>query len=481
MKKLKYLIVVFLGLLIFPTFVSAASGKISVTGTNTAVEGNTVTVTVTLSSNTPIGSWEMSLNYDKNYLRLTGSTAEAGGTYMANVTSTSAGVKSKSYTFTFKTLKKGTTTVSLSSYYVVANDMSDMSITAGSKQIKIITQQELEASYSKDNNLKALSVEGFEITPEFNKDTLEYNAVVPENTKEINIIATPNDGKSSITGAGLKEVTSGTNTFEIVVRAQNGGEKTYKLIVEVKDANPINVEVDNKNYTVVKIKDNLPVANYYSEYTVNINDFEIPAYKNENTNIVLVGLKDTDGNISLFIYDESAKEYKKYNEVGVNKTTIYPLHYDQEIAGYTKGTITLGDTSVEAYYYDKDSKFAIIYGVNVENGEKGLYLYDKENQTLTRYNAEYINELQDKLKVYSYIIIGFSAILVVMFVLLIAIVRSKKKKKKNKVNNETKKEIKEEVKEEKTNEIIEITNEAKEEKMYDEKPKKKGRKKKGTK
>lgn len=480
MKKIKYLVVTIISLILFPTLVSAASGKINVTGTNTAVEGNTVTVTVTLSSTTPIGSWEMSLNYDKNYLKLIGSTAEAGGTYMANVTSTSAGVKSKSYTFTFKTLKKGTTKVSLSSYYVVANDMSDMSITAGSKQIKIITQQELEASYSKDNNLKSLSVEGFEITPEFNKDTLEYNVVVPENTKEINIIATPNDGKSSITGAGLKEVTSGTNTFEIVVRAQNGGEKTYKLIVEVKDANPINVEIDNKNYTVVKIKENLPVANYYNEYTININDFEIPAYKNDNTNIVLVGLKDNDGNISLFIYDESTKEYKKYNEVGVNKTTIYPLHYDKEISGYTKGTISLGETTVEAYYYDKDSKFAIIYGVNVENGEKGLYLYDKENQTLTRYNDEYINELQDKLKMYSYIIIGFSVILVVMFILLIVIAKSKKKKKKNKVTDDAKKEIREEVKEEKPNEIIEIATES-EEKIYDEKPKKKGRKKKGTK
>lgn len=475
MKKLKYLVAVIVSMLVFPSLVSAASGKINVTGTNTVVVGNTVTVTVTLSSNTPIGSWEMSLNYDKNYLKLASSTAEAGGTYMANVTSSTAGVKSKSYTFTFKTLKKGSTNVSLSSYYVVANDMSDMSITAGSKKIKIITQQELEASYSKDNNLKSLNVDGFDITPEFNKDTLEYSVVVPENTKEVTINGVANDNKSSITGLGTKEVTLGTNSFDIVVRAQNGAEKTYKLVVEVKDASPINVTIDNSNYTVVKIKENLPAANYYSEYTVNINSFEIPAYKNDNTGIVLVGLKNNDGNISLFMYDEKTSEYKKYTEVGVNKITIYPLHYDQEIKGYTKGTISLNNEEVEAYYHDKDSDFALIYGINIETGEKALHLYDKKNQTLTKYNDEYINELQDRLKLYSYIIIGFSIILVVMFILLIAVNKSKKKKKRK-----TKPEVIEEVKpEKKENEIVEITNDQSEE----EKPKEevKGKKKKSKK
>ena len=47
----------------------------------------------------------------------------------------------------------------------------------------------------------------------------------------------------------------GTNAFEIVVKAQNGAEKVYKLTVNVIDENPIEVTIDNKKYTVVRKND----------------------------------------------------------------------------------------------------------------------------------------------------------------------------------------------------------------------------------
>ena len=56
MKKIKLLIVALLSLIILPSIVSAATGKITVSGTTTSVVGNKVTVTVTLSSGTKIGS-----------------------------------------------------------------------------------------------------------------------------------------------------------------------------------------------------------------------------------------------------------------------------------------------------------------------------------------------------------------------------------------------------------------------------------------
>ena len=77
MKKIKLILMSLFCILAFPNLVNAASGKINVTGTSTVVVGNNVTVTVTLSSNTPIGSWEMSLNYDKNYLQLRSTNSES--------------------------------------------------------------------------------------------------------------------------------------------------------------------------------------------------------------------------------------------------------------------------------------------------------------------------------------------------------------------------------------------------------------------
>ena len=108
MKKVKYFLISLFLLVILPFEVSAASGTIKVTSrTNQVVVGNRITLTVTLSSSTPIGSWQMNLDYDKNYLELVETSSDSGGSGMASVMQSTTGVKSKSYTFTFRTKKTG--------------------------------------------------------------------------------------------------------------------------------------------------------------------------------------------------------------------------------------------------------------------------------------------------------------------------------------------------------------------------------------
>ena len=423
MKKIKYLLLSLFSLFFLPIVVNAASGKIAVSGPNQAVVGNTITVTVNLTSSTGIGSWEMDLDYNKSYLQLTSSTAESGGTAMVGYATADAGTKSAKYTFKFKVLKTGSTAITVPSYDVYAADMSSMSITSSGKNIKIITQQELEASYSKNNDLSSLSVEGFELTPAFAKDILDYSVIVPEDTKEINIVAKASDSKSSINGTGTHEVTSGSNSFQVVVKAENGSEKTYNLNVEVKDANPINVEVNGKNYTVVKIKENLPGKSSFSDYTITINDMEIPAYQNENLNVVLVGLKDESGDVSLFQYEND--KYTIYQEIGLNKITIMPKSPDKLIDNYIEEERNINGINTKVYSLSKDSRFVLIYGINIETGEEGYYEYDTKTDTLILYHDEYIKTLEEKINLYTYIIIGFLGIFVVMFILGIVLLKKK--------------------------------------------------------
>ena len=453
MRKIKVILISLFCLLVIPKTVFAASGKINVSGTSTVVVGNNVTVTVTLSSSTLIGSWEMSLNYDKNYLQLRSATSESNGIRMA--ASTATGVKSKSYTFTFKTLKKGSTSVSVGGYLAYAyNDLSEISLSSNSKTINIITQAELEASYSKNNNLASLGIDGFTLTPEFNANTLEYSVIVPEDTKEVNLTGTVQDKKASITGVGVQQVNQGNNKFLVTVKAENGSEKTYTINVDVKDENPIEVIVGDKKYTVVKIKENLPIASLYNEYSVKINEFDIPAYKNDYTGLVLVGLKDTEGNISLFIYDDENNSYKGYNELKSSQITIYPLKPEENIEGYKKGNVKIQDIDVEGFYLNEDSDFFVIYGVNVETGDKGFYMYDKKMQTLIKYNDELSSLLSEKIKLYTYIIIGFISLSVVMLIIIIVLVCKKGKKKKRGKDKE--KVVEEKINKEDKNEIIEI-------------------------
>lgn len=453
MRKIKVILMSLFCLLVIPKTVFAASGKINVSGTSTVVVGNNVTVTVTLSSSTLIGSWEMSLNYDKNYLQLRSATSESNGIRMA--ASTATGVKSKSYTFTFKTLKKGSTSVSVGGYLAYAYaDLSEISLSSNSKKINIITQAELEASYSKNNNLASLGVEGFTLTPEFNANTLEYSVTVPEDTKNVNITGTVQDKKASINGVGVHDVNQGNNKFLVTVKAENGSEKTYTINVDVKDENPIEVTVGDKKYTVVKIKENLPIASLYNEYSIKINEFDIPAYKNDYTGLVLVGLKDAEDNISLFIYDDENNSYKEYNELKSSQITIYPLKPEENIEGYKKGNVKIQDIAVEGFYLNEDSDFFVIYGVNVETGDKGFYMYDKKMQTLIKYNDELSSLLSEKIKLYTYIIIGFISLSVVMLIIIIVLVCKKGKKKKRGKDKE--KVVEEKINKEDKNEIIEI-------------------------
>lgn len=445
MKKILSIII---AVLLLPIMVNASSGTISVSGANTGVVGNKITVTVNLKG-TALGSWEMDLNYDKSYLQLISSTAEGGGTYMVNA-STSA-IKSKNYTFTFKALKSGSTKLSVGSYSVYDfNDQSLVSISSSSsKTIKIMTQAELEASYSKDNNLKSLTVEGFDLTPTFDKDVLNYSVIVPEDTIKINVKAVASDSRSSIKGDGEIEVNTGANTVSVVVTAENGSEKTYTISVEVKDNNPIYVKVNNKDLSLVKASRLLSKPDAFEETTVTINDVEIPAFYNEICDITLVGLKSDDGKINLFIYDKDNNTYKNFVVITLDSVILMPIENDDAVEGYKLTDISIKDIPFKAHKFNDDSNFSIIYGVNLLTGEKGYYMYDSKLNTVITYNNEFSAYLLNQNKIFIYVICAFGGIVVILFIIIMSILHKKKNKK-----NIRNKNIQPKPKEEK--EIIEL-------------------------
>lgn len=449
MKKIKLFIISLIALFGLPNIVNAASASISVTGSNTAVVGNRVTLSVVLSSGTPIGSWEMMLNYDSNYLQFVGGGGEEGGMNMVN---SSSGTKSKKYTFTFKALKSGNTTVKVGSYIVYSfGDMSEMSVSNSGKSLKIITQAELEASYSKDNNLKSIGVEGYELTETFEKDKLEYTVEVPEGTTSVNIIAVKNDGTATVSGDGLKEVNPGTNTFEIVVKAQNGVEKTYKLNVIVVDKNPIEITLNKEKYTLIKYESGFECPTDYEKSTIKINDIDVPSCYNKTIKYTLVGVKNAKGDVKLAKY--SQKKYELYSEITSDSLIVIPLNINKNLKHFNKYTIKINGQEVEVLKYKEKSNTSIIYGLNLSDGKKGYYVYDEKHKTLVEYDNEYIDYLETNNKYMFIACISFAAGLFISFVSLICVSKKKKKKnnsiKENKTNIEEKPVKEEEKKKEK--------------------------------
>ena len=456
MKRIWVALLFIVSLGLFTLKVEAASGTIKISSSSTVVVGNTVTVTVTLSSSSALGAWEFDINYDSSYLRLTSSTAENNGTYFVNYGNGS--MKSKTYTLQFRALKSGTTNITVGSYDVYDWNESSMSISRSNKKLTLMTQQELEASYSKDNNLKGISVvvgeETYDLEPEFDRDTLEYTVTVPTGTTMVNVSATKNDSTASVSGDGEIEVSEGLNTIPIVVTAQNGDEKTYNLIINVEDQNPINVKIDDKNYTVVKSDTLLTAPTTFTQSSIQIEEFDIPAFVNEDIGYTLVGLKDENGNIRLYRYNNG--EYSLYNEFSSKSYILVPVSFSKEL-DYIKTTVEINGSVVDAYKYSEDTNLVIINAIDLETGDENLYLYDPSNGSAVVFDDTFVESTKDTIRNYTYVIFAFAGALFLMLILILGLLHSTKKKQK-KINQFI---LKQEAKMEATRKLNDVVSEVK--------------------
>jgi len=346
MKRIKIWLVLLFSVFLIPAGVSAASGSISVSGPSTAVQGNKVTVTVKISaSKGKLGSWQMDLNYDKSFLKLLSASSEGGGSTMVSYSSN--GAKSKSYTFTFEAKKTGSTKVSVSSYEAYDFEtMDEMSLTSSSKTIRIMTQSELESTYSSNASLNSLGVANYELSPKFDKNTFEYNVEVENDVTTATITGKKADSNASVSGLNTVELNEGNNRFEVLVTAQKGNTQTYVINIYRKEKNPINVSFSGNDYTVIRKSDELEELTTFEGKEITYQGEEIPALYNEVTDTTLVGLKDASGKINYAILDEDIVGI--YNEIKSNNVILYPqkLPESSSFDKYIRKNIKYDDITV---------------------------------------------------------------------------------------------------------------------------------------
>ncbi len=423
MKKLKLCVLVFLVLFALPNVVSAANANISVKTNGSAVVGNTVTATVTVSSSTPMGAWQFLVTYDTSLLKLT-----SGQTSVADYTQSTSGTKSKSYTLKFKALKSGTATIKVGSYVVAdLNDDSEMSVSSKSASVKIQTREQIEASYSKNANLSSLKVGEYALSPAFNKSTFEYNVEVENEIETVNVEATKEDSKSSVSGTGEIKLNEGNNRVNVVVTAQKGNTQTYVINIMRKELNPIQVTVNDKNYTLIRKADALGEKSGFMPSEIDYKGEMVPALKSDVAGITLLGLKNDAGEIKYFIYEDTIKS--EYTEIKSNSYVLYPLELKKNntLNLYVKRKMDINGVKVEGYSLSKNSKRMILYAQDIETGDIGYYTYDKEDSSIQRYSKETDEFYQELVNKYKYVLCG--SIVLIAFLFLVLIFRKPKKKK----------------------------------------------------
>lgn len=438
-KRISKLVVLLITFFTFLIGTQAASLSIS-SNYKSIVTGNTITITV--KANGLIGKFSIT---SSNGNVLSGGTSSV---WLENET--------KTYKFTAKNIGSSTITVT-------PIDVSDTNgnVFKGSKSVTVNVVKPREKS--NNNNLKSLSVEGYSISPSFNKNTLEYTVNLESNVEKIKINATEEDGYANVSGTGEKEVQEGDNKFEIVVTSETGKSKVYTVNAVVKDSNPIVKKIDGNEYTVVKRNSALTKPEFFIDTTVNINDIEIPAFYNETIDTTLIGLKDGEGNICLFKYDVEKEQLLKYETLTSDSKTIIFENSNVEIDDFIKTKVTINDKEYNAYQHKDNKDYVLVYGADLNTAVKNWYLYNIKDKSIQVYMSDIINNIENDfnkiIEEYKVVILGMVGLSLLLLIIIIVQIISKNKMKKKllkkmqtlKDNLEIKKADSEKVIENKTN------------------------------
>ncbi len=349
-KTIKILMFSLLMLLVFGiTEVKAASASIKASKTSATV-GDSVTITVTINAAT----WNVSVSGSGISDKIVGYNEDA-----VNET------KTKSYTLS--TSKAGTYTVSISGDCTDENDTKaypsgSVTVTV-SEPAPIVTPEpkpepqkpvqnntstsntttKTEVKKSSDSKLKALSVEGYTISPEFSADIEEYTLSVPYETTSLNISATTNHSKATYSVSGEEELEVGENEVIVKGRAEDGSTTKYTIIVtrarEELYLNSIIAKITDENGVITELSLNPLFSFDILEYTLEqisykIEKIDIEALANlEGATIEITGNENLqEGENTITITARIPKENIAEGEEVTEEVKVYTIIVNKEAA-----------------------------------------------------------------------------------------------------------------------------------------------------
>lgn len=305
-KYLKILLVVIL--FSITTNVKAFSTYLS--GDKEINENATFTVTVGVNDASNLWGFRAPINYDSSKLSLVSSTGlngfgvAVGSSFVADNSSGINGSKSVA-TLTFKATSNfkvnESTTISLGS----AEGSDGEQTTTGSGSSITIS---IAAPKNSNNNLSNLSIDGYDI--DFASNKTSYQLTVEYEVNQINIKASTEDSTARVSGTGTKDLNLYTNTFNVVVTAENGSRKTYTIEVIRKDidGNIKELATDNTLSSITITDYNINFNPEILEYTILLNEAVIPE----------VNVLATDANATVTVNNpESIKTGNNVIEISV--------------------------------------------------------------------------------------------------------------------------------------------------------------------
>ncbi len=339
-------------IVIFPAKVCMAAGvSVNIKADNNYIKkGDSVIVSINLSSDELIGDFEGYLSYNADILEFqSDGGVAAGGEGLIKITDMGVqeGDSSRKYALKFKAVGIGKSTFALNEETGIYTFESADKMSASSNQLVVEVAAEDKAS---DNaNLKELKVNPGNLTGNFDPQENNYSITIDQDTNQLVISALPEDSNATVTINGNKDFKPGHNSVEINVKAASGKINIYKLDV-----------VKEETAAVTEEENNMPESSNEAEA----------------------------GKIKL---EKSGEE--TYLTGGFYLHLLTPEEEVVIPTGYTKTSLIINGVSVAVYTNteDIDGDFLLLYGENV-HGLKGFYQYDRRENTIQRFNPVSIKE-----------------------------------------------------------------------------------------
>ena len=304
-----------------------------------------------------------------------------------------------------------------------------------------------ENNLSKNNNIKNLSVEGYELVK---VDNNNYTLTVTNDVTSISINATAEDSKAKVTGTGTKELVVGENNIEVIVTSESGSQNKINIKVtrkdgyyledldsilknnKIQDADII-INSDSKisKEDITKIKESKKTLrlNYYDEnkkllYSWSINGKEIKVSKEFST-----------------LINFTAENLEEIYKISNYADGIYiNFEHDGDLPTGTKVKLYVGEkfaneSIVNLYHYNKEEKLleSIKEGLIVKGGYIEFDLEHCSDYFVTMSTIGSAND-NDKSSSNMLLIIIIVAILIIIGLVTFIVIKFKQNNKNNLVN-----------------------------------------------
>lgn len=381
---------------------AASSANISISSGSAAV-GESVTITVSISSSEEIYATQLYLSYDSSILEYQSGSADTSGGGTLGLINTDT-FTSKNFSFTFKVIAVGSSKIAVvGNTRLIDGNEEDMTISSSSGSVV----GKALASYSSDCDLKSLVISPGVLSPAFSPSTTYYTTSVDADVENlvINAVANDSNAKVSVKYANLD---MGANQTYVIVTAQNGETKTYTIATTRGDAQEIETEsetqletseieeaevlVEGARYKVLNNLEEHPFPEGFKEFvSTDYEGINLLAAKQESTGLVIMYLENVDGSATsgFFIYDKELSKFYPYNTVSQPDFNYCILPLSKAgitITNLTQTTGLIAGNEVECYT-DEDRTFFVFYGID-SNGVEGFYKYLISDGTIQSYDPE---------------------------------------------------------------------------------------------